>query len=390
MSRFSTMIALGAAALVAPAAACSVAEFDREEEVSFDEKLTAVQQTRCDAVPEPAPVVPTALTGEATYENEIHDCQRLVVADPSGNTFGPLVGLFPIDAAMRLPVDSFATATGRIVATIFNWESAEAYAPLDIQPGWQCLWLKRSDSLWQAGITPTSGQTCVDPGHGAPDYSLEVEEFHHETLEARGTPPDSIYPATARWEWDQVNEQHYMGIKCADAWCAIGPDGFQPAESNPLVGAKERSVPGWYDAQHLAIPDQGGALRPGPWGSVYPVEGLGSIDSTEFRASNGVHVADIVVESAGSPGGLAHYQDKLFLEVNGSRGTTEVWVGRNTAGAWSSRFRHGNGLSNPAQLRRIPRVRHAVEGAARWRWHDNDETAWYWCGGCCDSGPSLQ
>lgn len=38
------------------------------------------------------------LTGTMDLADEVHDCQRLVIAADAGPEFGLLVGLFPIDA----------------------------------------------------------------------------------------------------------------------------------------------------------------------------------------------------------------------------------------------------------------------------------------------------
>lgn len=107
----------------------------------------------------------------------------------------------------------------------------------------------------------------------------------------------------------------------------------------------------------------------------------------QFEA--GMKVADIVVDGTGQPGGLGNYRAKFSLDGTGSQGTAEIWVDLEPGGGGSSEFRSSQGRV-PAHLRRIENVLHAAEGAARWRWHDTDESAWYWCGDCCDSGSSLQ
>ena len=95
----------------------------------------------CDRDRTPPDEVVEDATGGPTYENEVHDCQRLVVdADPGPSferAFGPLVAIYPIDGAMDRDTGPVQVTA---FANIYNWGTGSgdtlSYAPLGISPGW--------------------------------------------------------------------------------------------------------------------------------------------------------------------------------------------------------------------------------------------------------------
>ena len=58
------------------------------------------------------------LTGVGHVENEIYDCQRLVMSVGAVGEFGPLVALFPMDATLGLARSAFASP--RPTVTIYS------------------------------------------------------------------------------------------------------------------------------------------------------------------------------------------------------------------------------------------------------------------------------
>ena len=92
----------------------------------------------CDKVTQIPESLAIALTGGPTFENEAHDCQRLVlVAGGDSLRFGPLVGVFPLDTGME---NDFR---GGPLATIYNWGSdggQDSYAELNIPSAAQDPW----------------------------------------------------------------------------------------------------------------------------------------------------------------------------------------------------------------------------------------------------------
>lgn len=370
-----------------------------------DVTLRAIEQdirlTRCDLAPPQLVATTQALTGGTTYENEVHDCQRLVIRQAAGYVFGPLVGIFPLDTAMQL--DTMAFTQPRIVASIYNWGDfnlrPQPYEPLGIQPGWQCLWLRHDNGTWAAAVTPVVNVPCDSPtSHAAPQFSqLTVQEFNHDSAQA-ANPAAGFYPATARWGWDSVHAQHYIGIKCGTAWCAIGDSAFTPREVNPLTGPRERSIPGWYDEQHVAVHDRtdplNPVLRPGPWATIYPDSALARRFPPNFQ-NVAVDVAHIeVIQDPADPVGFAHYVRRFHLHVSGGIGRVTMHVAvpneHSTTGQAEFRQRTTGSKRPAATFKRMPGVLHAAPGAARWRWHENPgETGWYWCGGCCDGSEAM-
>ena len=79
-----------------------------------------------------------AVTGGDTFENEAHDCQRLILPN---HTFGPLVGVFPLDGAMSDDFD------GGTILTLYNFDASggdrDRYDFLNIshrpEAQWSCL-----------------------------------------------------------------------------------------------------------------------------------------------------------------------------------------------------------------------------------------------------------
>jgi hypothetical protein len=352
-----------------------------------------VMASPCDSIiPEDEDVI-RALTASTVFQNEVHDCQRLVVIAPGGvPEFGPLAGLFPNDSSMGLK--SFNDFGSWVpVANVLNWGDfdydPQRYAPLGLRDGWSCLWL-RADGPddWSAVMDTTA---CAD--HPAPTFlhnvSLSVNVHRHQ-----GGP--AVYPRTARWGWD--GEWHYIGIKCGLRWCTIGRTGFQPTEASTISGMAHRTLPGWFDSQHLATNVAGEThVRPGPWATIYPSRDHYDArnDDAQMRSllQQGFVGARIEIPtdqtSAEAIAGISAYETKFNLAPRDGAARTDVWVqvigetdGPQTAVFWSENGRDpGNNWYRAHKM-------HAASGAVRWRWHDTDETAWLSCrAGCCDVQP---
>ena len=265
-----------------------------------------LMQFPCDAEPgddADRQTLAALLKGASTFENEVHDCQRLV----ESGQFGPLIGIFPHPGELST-IDE--TSTGPLsVATIFSWGDASGdptYAPLGIQGDWNCLWVRRDgpDSDWEAAIIEnTSDTTCVGSPPPANLWPLEVRASRP------ANPQDSI-PKTARWRWD--SEDHYIGIYGGKEWWSVGPDGFQPTEPDVFTGPPHEVIPGYFDEQHLALPS-GGDLVPGPWGKISPSPALlaNGKNSGWWTTPRGV----ARLEVADPPG---PYEDKFNLQLQGT------------------------------------------------------------------------
>ena len=325
----------------------------------------------CDERPDAPDSVTAALTGGDSFENEVHDCQRLIRAEDL-NRFGPLVGVFPIDTAMAMGDSDFGSPV--LVATLYNWGSFSrddlGYEPLNIETGWNCLYLvddRGSPTRWRGFVIPTDS-SCVH-GVSAPSDTVYLPVVRQ--------PIPSGPPPTARWGWN--GKFHHIGAPCGLAWCEVGPPGFSPRPFTAPQGFS--SIPGWHDGQHLAVPSEGeDPVVPGPWGEVHPVPGLANLDASDMYG--GARVAYVRVQR-GPTGGAAfdHYVQKLHLQVDGNEAEGMIRWG---AGGPEYSFTDGSNDVPAPGYQRVSDVTHAALGAARWRWHDDDETIWFSCyAGCC-------
>lgn len=320
------------------------------------------------------------------WKNEQHDCQRLVVPDAPTRRFGPLVGIFPQDPVNFDQSSDFAQPVA--AAIIFNYggfNGPERYADLGLDPGWNCLWM-RADAVvggqhrWRAAITPGFCPYLSPPQASAFDV-LKVERVQHAD-------PHAIYPPTARWGWDANSATHYVGSRCAEAWCSIG---VQAATLPTRLdgGPFWQTIPGWYDEQHLAVAtEQAGApVVPGPWGRISPTTALFDAHHSDVTDTfrRGLDAAEIQLTDEpahGAAGRAAKYQEKLNLNA-ANRARLFLKVENPAPVAWRAEF-NGQPLVDKS-VGYLAHTRHAAAGAVRWRWFDTDEQAWVSCeGGCCD------
>lgn len=400
---------------------------------SFSELAILVENSPCDVLPESGPIVGElahsrgyphwskryntlvwdstsalhspdssvvwALTGGPTYENEVHDCQRLVMGVSPSLTFGPLVGVFPLDPAMTLEDADFSTP--QEVATVVNWggfdQEVIEYDALGIRDGWNCLWL-RSDNGWRATVTRRDDVPCAVQDAPSGSYNLDVLRVYHPELRN-----------TARWGWSEARSSHLIGVKCGSAWCWVGPQAHWNDTTQHL--AQDEPSPSEGDEQHLAVPGAGGIV-PGPFARVVPSDELRSLARQQeqvpkdtpvdligppFRTAAGLHVAQITIP-APTP--------KPYDEIWGPTSPLEVWLAlRDTlvtddqSGVTATdtivgvTFTDTNGGGERTTVgTRIPGMAHAAVGAVRWRWHDTSSTESIWsaCGeegtDCCDTG----
>lgn len=378
----------------------------------------------------PPDFVAWALTGGTSWENEAHDCQRLVIASRihqisfspergfnrvgSGTTmrrFGPLVGIFPLDSAMALD-ERWSEAMP--VATVYNWGGRSfqemPYGPLGVGDGWHCLWMRYVDDEWQAALVPTE-VVCPRADSPPPDsaWNLVVRESIHGQRTASRLQRSDVYPHSARWGWDADSLRHYIGIRCGTAWCSIGRSA--PPVAARLLGDPYRVIPGWRDEQLLAVEGSDQSLFPGPLGvlepdSAYwrlsrprllghpylarPVAGRQppTIASTSLSLAmarpSGLTVANIAV--MGSATQVASYTAKFGLvpQDGAWRGSVTIQGDVSPESAWFG----PNGV--PAELQFVPEIDHSVVGAVRWRWRERDEQVWASCeDGCCTVRPAL-
>lgn len=324
--------------------------------------------------------LPAAFTDRFQEQNEVHDCQKLVV----GDEFGPLVAIYPIRQAMEADAEAFTDSAGVVVATVFSWDSDGGYDTLGIRAHWQCLWLRNWRGGWEAEMREqASGETCAQ-GSGDAVRPLVVRSRGYGQI-----------PPTARWGWDRENELHYMGIKCGSRWCSVGVDGLIPEQpvDGPLGTGTQAAAPGWYDSQHLAVPNGSGAMRPGPWATIYPTPNLRSRTSVD-QYREWVDVAYISLDASDGSPALDHYRRGLGLGRapatepmgDGNRLELKVEISDDEADTvWTARVHSTDAPPVTTEFAvDWARLHHAASGATRWRWLDDDESGWIPCPeGCC-------
>lgn len=325
-----------------------------------------------------------------TFENEVHDCQRLVFINGNDSTFGPLVGLLPLDGAMNLPDVGFDTG-GVVIATVYNWGdvngNAAPYDTLGIGDGWNCLWIRRSAGQWKAAMTADDSVPCFQRPSPAPAlYDLDVRRAVHADAP----------PKTARWGWNASADVHTIGVKCGEEWCWVGPPGLFANDVEQLEGPPYATIPGYFDEQHLAVWNSTkGELVPGPFARVGPTPGYYDVAHTQVASdqaapffANGNAVAKIEIP------GLDGATPEPYATQWGSSARPVILHLQQTAATAQvvSTFRSENGdLLVSAHPRVIRGGLHSAVGTIRWRWHDTKgtETIWNACGvkltDCCDT-----
>lgn len=305
-----------------------------------------------------------------------HDGQRMIVVNSGRRAYGPLVAIL-VDPA-RVEVTDFSD--GRYIACLLN-QGDFSFAPLEyttlgIPPGYSCLWLQGVDGQhpWTAEIRPviTGTNECSTT-------AAATLEAHPITIE---NGPDE-YPSTARWMWDDRNEAQFIGMRCGNAWCEMGPPGFN---RTPLI-ATRYDVPGLWDEQYLSYESGGQLVVSEIWGTFSPGPELGDVAGPTPPLNVPLLAAYVRLSnpqnSPAAQAQRARYRTKLGLRASGVGPLPVLYMKTNStigAGwlskpdvhpAWSPRVSFFNHL-------------HATGNAVRWAWSDEDEGFWVSCeNGCC-------
>lgn len=315
---------------------------------------------------------------------------------------------------------------GAAIATIYNFGTM-TYRPLGILPGFNCLYLARDATTgqWRAKMVPNGGDNPDCP-RTVPDLNIAMGK----ELQVRQTGQGfglADYPPAARWDWDPVAYEQYVGIKCLAAWCEIGDSGFNSSPAHAVVNSappwppwdpvaavapdyqaarRVVEIKGWYDEERLAAPSPDNALHPASvWGVIFPHPGLGALTTATFQGT-WQHVADAVLEGTAPPYGVT--------KLNFSEGTNRIYLCSGDqqtqcgiAAGWTDPRPNppsgplcgpsGDGkhwwakIVDPqgrAEFRCVRRRQHGgvvLPAAARWRWKETDQTVWIRCdAGCCD------
>ncbi|MGH7658751.1 MAG: hypothetical protein ACREL6_11000, partial [Gemmatimonadales bacterium] len=264
----------------------------------------------------------SSLVGPIADIPEFHDCQRFIVEGVGEKL--RYDSLFAIFASFKLDtlgqaLDSAEEGQGKIaLGGALIYTIGGRYPALGIKDEYTCLYLFHdpADSHWRAVTVPDPTAECVrmDPdvlaGAGK---ELEVRPITWKEFTA-----NEDYPPVARWDWDSVHREQYIGIKCGLAWCEVGDSGFVSSPSyrvdpsEPYKLRRTHMIKGWYDEQLLAEPGPGGNARPTKTrGTLFPDAALNDHDATkgDFQTSNWVPVATLAMEDP-----LPVYKTRLNID----------------------------------------------------------------------------
>ena len=336
----------------------------------------------------------------------------------------------PLHLGETLPlVPEIGTPTGTTLAVGEIYTYGQGYKPLWIGPNFSCLYVYFNGAgrlvgkiipVGNLGTGATACKEAADPMavHSVPELKV-----------IRTAAAKNDLPAAARWDFDAVNKQYYVGIKCGDGWCEVGADGavgpFTPSTPHSIAGITDPGAArvvrgkGWYDRQELAIDDAAGHATPsGIIGTVFPDPNLGDFDLAKYGHWTVIGYVALDVSNARA-GAADHYKKKFnydpvlpgsdLSKLNiislcfGSRFTCglpaappgkgcgtdhyfypkHVWIKIKAAGSDRVMYRCGirrdhSGVGANARF---------VIPTARWRWLAADETIWEYCSayGCCET-----
>ncbi|UCG85449.1 MAG: hypothetical protein JSW71_16150 [Gemmatimonadota bacterium] len=389
------------------------------------------------------------LTGPGPIQNvpEFHDCQRFIFEDADRRlVYGEYFAIFAVYDSSRLSrtyargrsrtatlalldtleVDSVRTEIAESAGFDDGWAIPAAeivawqdYDPLGIKSGFNCLYVYRGSGSWQAEVLSfgNTEQDCRLP-NPSPGSGIHLEV----TMTGVGF-PENDYPLVARWDWDETNSLHYIGITCGAAWCEVHwrQDGATQFASSPTVKQRARipapaapdkeqrmtMVKGWYDEQFLAVASAtGNQLVPSQIrGAIVPHHELGDYNTTNSFADKWVLAAQValwVPEGMHNP-----YSNKFNLSAtpNPRERMNEIHLcsigpQNNCAGAeavancnegdveWRAkiiRAEDGDSLFKCVKRCDMDAEEFLIPGTARWRWKVDDEGMWMRCrNGCCE------
>jgi hypothetical protein len=339
------------------------------------------------------------LLGDGASVPEFADCQALV----KNNVYGPVVAII----GQHKPIPSGPPSQLYLAALIYNFGSlADAnagYSPLKISQRFTCLYLPISGPITTATLLENdhSFEVCklkIDPIPGGPFLQARV----HKRLNSL----DKV-PRAARWEWDRVAGEQYIGVTCRREWCEIGKPNFHSAPynsdtlwvksgSSPVPGKKvgaAHRIPAYFDEQILAeINEGGGPTNPvklsGARARFYPAPTLGEYEdflkaryvgtmTIDKRVPKYVKMYGLIPEKA------THVYMKRKTDAAGAPiplnpdGTEPFEAIFETAGSEAKIINYKR-WAHPAIYQLAPMV--------RWRWSWDDETTWVQCTqGCCST-----
>ena len=391
-----------------------------------------------------------SVPGPQTNVPEFNDCQRILIRSSNGAlSYGPLMAVFAsyrLDS-LKIPKDTLSD-DARIFAAVevLNYSRTFHYPSLGIGPYFNCLYIYGTSTQLHARMRYVGAkeEQCADtfspsqvPGNELAVIVTQAGYFNDS----------ADYPPVARWDWDNAHGIQYIGVRCGNAWCEIGPGSavnpavpaFTPSppykqapvsntggESGVNVGSQEdrlRAIKGWYDQQYLAIQSGNVATPTHLRGTVFPDTSLGKLTKQEFIENKWRAVSHIALEkqlpgprvTADYNAALTYYKTKFNLDpvpagsaisamnhvliCSGTINTCHVpWPATTSMKRSCGNVALGQAKNTPRLWLKItssvsdtmyrcatPYTHDGVEipATARWRWLAGDETSWRKCPSGC-------
>jgi hypothetical protein len=299
---------------------------------------------------------------------EYHDCQRFVVDRGGSLVYDSVYAIYaapPKHSKGSKDYQSRTDGDGNRAAAIIVSEGG-TYAPLGIRPGVNCLYLEPAGTTWKPFIVH-NGMNANCPVNPYNLKSFSNFDVVADPLPA-GLTPDDV-PEVARWDWDAKNNVQYIGIRCGDQWCEIGPPGFITSPALPVPAGVNGTdtrvylIKGWYDRQLLAEPGTDPAVPSKTIGVIVPHYKLPSLAESMQLQPVGPQLMASYMEAV-----------RIYLDDNITL-VKSVWV-TNAAGAggtydWGAVVETpGVGKTeSPVIYRTHVGLNFTIPATARWRWN---------------------
>lgn len=357
------------------------------------------------------------LVGNISDKPEYHDCQRMINQDMS---YGPRIALLARVKLDEVTFPRFDVPERAIpVAILYSWpEDTMVYSPLGLDSLYNCLYLWREPHRWAARVVNLrhDQKSCSRPVNPT-GLQGQILDVSRPSLPGQADRFD--IPPVVRWDWDSVHKTQYIGLRCDDRWCEVGPVGFTPSQAGtpasgndiiqglgPIVPQellRVEKIKGWYDQQFLAQVSSAGRKPTATIATVWPHSQLDRSrepGSSLFDQGRFQPVAYVQVDAPYTKG----------LTVLYARGRNTVRLCRDIAGKpcpikpkdkpecsndtqdpddrWWAEIVWADGT---VYYRCVLRHSHADKedlaipgGTARWYWREDDEQLWVRCqAGCC-------
>jgi hypothetical protein len=279
-----------------------------------------------------------------------------------------------------------------------------------------CLYLQhrtKFGGLWQEWmalmVPPDKSLVCPATPQASP-IQTELEVTVEPPYANAGS--DADYPPTTRFI-EGTGGLTLIGVKCAVAWCVIGPRGFAGvplsahASASGMPSKAQGFVKGWFDDQVLGVPDGSGkfGIHRRIRASAVPDAALGSLKVADFIVPVGTQSYKVV--------GRTYFPDSVpsdskYVKTFGfSEGVNVValraefhpvsTLNPKPDTVWFAQVTDAKGhVTNDIPTRRTDHrkfdqagnlVLASIPATMRWRWFDADEDLWFECDlGCCLAG----